>query len=129
MGSKEDVPVHRILVVDAEAESRERYRDELECEGFAVATAADADEALRLVRTWGPHLAVLDVRLGRDSGLDLLRRVLQVRGSLHTILVSSSPGYRDDFTSWLADAFLDKSPDSSQLVAKVHELLLRSEAV
>ena len=37
--------------------------------------------------------------------------------------MSANPGYRDDFTAWLADAFLDKTPDTVPLTAKVRELL------
>jgi DNA-binding response OmpR family regulator len=114
----------KILVVDREPDTRERYRTGLEAAGYTVATATESAEALRLVSEWEPDLAVLDVRLGPESGLDLLRHVLELRHSLATILVSANPGYRDDFASWLADAFLDKSPDPTDLTSKVRELLV-----
>ena len=114
----------KILLVDREQETRERYCSELRHAGFIVATATHSSEALRLVQEWSPDLAVLDVRLGEESGLDLLRHMLEVRHSLATILVSASPGYRDDFSSWLADAFIDKTLDASVLASKVHELLV-----
>ena len=87
--------------------------------------ARDLD-VVRRVEALTPHtlcLAVLDVRLGRESGLDLLRHVLEVRRTLATILVSANPGYRDDFAAWLADAFLDKTHDPLPLTVKVGELL------
>lgn len=116
--------MQRILVVDAEPETRELYRSELEVEGFEVAIARDHAEALRLADSWQPDLAVLDVRPGPEFGLDLLRHLIESRRSLRTILVSRYPGYRDDFVSWLADAFLDKHEgDATELKDRVHELL------
>jgi DNA-binding response OmpR family regulator len=116
--------MYKILVVDRDAKTREGYRSGLVSAGFTVCTATTRAEALKLVTEWKPDLAVLDVRLGEESGLDLLRQVLDVRQSLTTILVSESPGYRDDFVSWLADAFIDKTPDPSSLTSKVRELLV-----
>lgn len=113
----------RILIVDREPETRERVRADLVAGGYLVRTATDSSEALRLVREWNPDLAILDVRLGPESGLDLLRHVLELRRDLSTILVSAFPGYRDDFTAWLADAFLDKSVDPAPVTAKVREIL------
>lgn len=117
------VIVHRILVVDDEADIRELYRCELEDEGFEVETAANSAHAALLVDEWSPQLVVIDVRLGCENGLDLLRQLVEKRRDLSTILLSAYPGYKDDFSSWLADAFLTKSGDTSELKNKVHELL------
>jgi len=113
----------KILVVDHDTETREQFRRELEADGFDVRTATESTTATQLVQEWDPQLAVLDVRLGDESGLDLLRHLLEMRRSLSTILVSAYPGYRDDFAAWLADAFLDKYGDVAVLKDKVHELL------
>ena len=115
--------MYKVLLVDGEPESREAYRASLAAAGYAVETATDSAAALQVVKDWEPDLAVLDVRLGRESGLDLLRHVLEVRRTLATILVSANPGYRDDFAAWLADAFLDKTHDPLPLTVKVGELL------
>jgi CheY-like chemotaxis protein len=116
--------MQRILLIDAEAATRELYRSQLEVDGFEVATATNHAEALRLATSWEPDLAVVDVRPGPEFGLDLLRHLVESRRSLRTILVSRYPGYRDDFASWLADAFLDKREgDATELKDRVHELL------
>jgi CheY-like chemotaxis protein len=121
--------MQRILLVDSEAASRDLYRSALEVDGFEVATAGDHAEALRLARSWKPDLAVLDVRPGPEFGLDLLRHLVESQRSLRTILVTRYPGYRDDFASWLADAFLDKrEDDASELKNRVHELLASGDS-
>ncbi len=120
--------MRRILVVDSEPLCREAYRSELESEGFLVTATADHAEALKLATTWEPDLAVLDVRPGPESGLDLLRHMVEANTSLRTILVSRYPGYRDDFSSWLADAFLLKSEsDASEVRDRVQEILAEAE--
>jgi DNA-binding response OmpR family regulator len=113
----------RVLVVDCDPNTRDLYCRELAAAGFDVRFAADGAGALRLLRDWDPQLAVLDARLGDESGLDLLRHLLEVRNTLATILVSTNPGYRDDFVSWLADAFLLKRLDASELVARAQQLI------
>lgn len=115
--------MQRILVVDDEPAVCALYRRELEDEGFEVATAGDSDSAMHLVQSWDPQLVVLDVRLGAENGLDLLRRVNELRRDLPTILLSAYAGYKDDFASWLADAFVIKSSDTSELKQAVADLL------
>lgn len=111
----------RILVVDDDPSVRLLYELDLQDAGYDVATASDIEGAEELLQAWQPHVLVLDVRLGQDNGLDLLRRIGS--GTIRTILVSGYPGYRDDFTTWLADAFLMKSVDVGELVRTVDELL------
>ena len=115
--------MYRILVVDDDPGIRSLYRLELEDAGHEVRTAAGGSDALLLACRWAPDLAVLDIKLGEENGLDLLRRLCDLQPRLLTLLVSGYPGYRDDFTSWLADAFLTKSVDPSQLVRTVQDLL------
>jgi DNA-binding NtrC family response regulator len=115
--------MQRILIVDDEPSIRSLYQLEFEDSGFDVRTAADSESALRLVRDWSPHLVVLDVRLGDECGLDLLRRMVELRPELRSVIVTAYAGYKDDFASWLADAFLPKSQDLGELRHTVSELL------
>jgi len=115
--------MQRILVVDDALSIRSLYQLELEDLGFDVRTASDSAGALRLVRDWKPDLVVLDLRLGDECGLDLLRRMVEERPQLRTVIVTAYPGYKDDFASWLADAFLDKEADCARLRHTVLELM------
>jgi DNA-binding response OmpR family regulator len=110
-------------MVDDEASIRELYRRELEDEGFEVEAAASSEQAMRLLREWNPDLVVLDVKLGSENGLDLLRRIVETRHDLPTVLLSAYTGYKDDFSSWLADAFVMKSGDTTPFKETVHRLL------
>jgi DNA-binding response OmpR family regulator len=113
----------RILIVDDEVNIRKLYKSELEDEGYVVATAASGVEALQLLREQSPDLVILDIKLEQENGLDFLRHMMDMRPSLSVILNSGYSTYKDDFTSWLADAYLVKSGDTSELKEKVRELL------
>lgn len=114
--------MYRILIVDDEPDIRELYRLELEDAGFEVETAANSTQAMSLVQHWSPDLVALDIKLGEENGLDLLRQIVDAR-AVPTILMSGYPGYKDNFTSWLADAFLTKSGDTTEFREKIVELL------
>jgi DNA-binding response OmpR family regulator len=112
-----------ILLVDDDPAIRDLYRRELEDLGYSVVTANDRTSALEAAATTSPRLAVLDIRLAQESGLDLLRELLE-HCRLQTILLTAYGSYRDDFSSWLADAFVLKSSDTSELKHTVNRLLV-----
>ncbi|HKJ71023.1 MAG TPA: sigma-54 dependent transcriptional regulator [Gammaproteobacteria bacterium] len=64
----------RILVVDDEAEIRSVLEETLSEEGYAVALAANADEADHQVRSGSPDLVLLDIWMPGVDGMELLRR-------------------------------------------------------
>jgi len=61
-----------VLVVDDEADLRELVRINLSLDGHRVLLAADGDEALRVVHDEAPDVIVLDVRMPRRDGWDVL---------------------------------------------------------
>jgi len=65
----------KILVVDDEPGVVEIVRVNLECEGYDVHEALDGQEGWDKVRSEEPDLVVLDVRMPRMSGLELLERI------------------------------------------------------
>lgn len=67
----------RILLVDDHAIVREGFKRLFDGDGgfCVVAEAGDAASALDAARRLRPDIAVLDLSLGGDSGLELLRRI------------------------------------------------------
>lgn len=61
-------PGRRILVVDDEPVIVRLMEFVLEKQGYTVRTAADGDEALRVVGEYQPDLIVLDVMMPRKDG-------------------------------------------------------------
>jgi CheY-like chemotaxis protein len=64
-----------ILVVDDNAMNLKLARVLLTADGYVVETAADAEEALRVLDTFTPRLILLDIQLPGMDGLELTRRL------------------------------------------------------
>jgi DNA-binding response OmpR family regulator len=115
----------RLLVIDDEGDIRHLYAAELEEEGHEVCTAGNSGDALELLRTREFDLVVLDIQLDQESGLELLQKIAKERGQLPVILCTAFSSYRDDFSSWLADAYVVKSSDLQELKNQVRQILAR----
>jgi DNA-binding NtrC family response regulator len=70
-------PKLRILVVDDEPDILTLLRHRLEQLGYAVSTAANGPEALRKIASEPPALVLLDLKLPRMSGLEVLKQIKQ----------------------------------------------------
>lgn len=112
-----------ILVVDDDDAIRMLIEMELTEEGYRVLTAANAQDALKLVKSEQLDLVVLDIRMPGMDGLEALPRILGLKEGLKVILNTAYSQYQESFMSWAADAYIIKSADLSELKAKVKELL------
>jgi DNA-binding response OmpR family regulator len=110
-----------VLLVDDDATSVAACTELLACEGCRVLTASSGAQALACVAREHPDLAVMETRIGRESGLEYLSRMKALDSSLHVILYTDQWCYRDDFTSWLADAYLLKERGADALQNAVRE--------
>lgn len=113
----------KLLVVDDEKNIRRLYESELRREGYEVETAESAEEALELIENDPPDLVVLDIRLEGMDGIDCLRTIMERRRDLPVILNSAYSTYKQDFASWMADAYVVKSADLTELKDKIREVL------
>jgi two-component system response regulator AtoC len=86
--------MRRVLVVDDEENLRLVLRTLLKRQGYEVETAANGDEALGLVDTFGPDVILTDVRMPKMGGLDLLS-TLKAKGNEATVIVMSAYGSLD----------------------------------
>ncbi|HEY2784009.1 MAG TPA: sigma-54 dependent transcriptional regulator [Fimbriiglobus sp.] len=81
-----------LLVVDDDASLRRTLRTTLEAEGHRVAEAATGGQALDAVRSSSLDLAFLDLRLGKDKGLDVLPALLDAAPGLHVVIFTAFVG-------------------------------------
>ena len=79
----------RILVVDDEKEVCEVTKKFLERKQYQVFTACDTQGALEGLQKSRPQLVLLDIRLGGESGLDLLKKVRELDKEVKVIMVSA----------------------------------------
>ncbi len=112
-----------VLVVDDEESYRQALAAGLAREGFAVETAADAHEALRLFHRVHPDLVLLDIMLPDQSGTELCQR-MRAMAPVPIIMVTA----RDSEV----DVVLGLELGASDYVAKpfrLRELVARMRAV
>jgi DNA-binding response OmpR family regulator len=79
----------RVLVVDDEPDAVELLQEFLTSKGYEVTTASDGEEALRKVKSERPHLILLDVRMPKMNGLEVLRQVRQIDKEVGVIMVTA----------------------------------------
>ncbi len=113
----------KILVVEDEEGLRLLYREELEAEGYEVITARNGKEAIQELDKGKPDLIILDIVMPVMDGMETLGKILGKDRKIPIILNTSYSGYREDFMSWAADAYVTKSSDLEELKTKVKELL------
>ena len=77
----------KILVVDDEKKICETLKEVLEEEGYSVETANSANEALK-INLFNIDTAVVDIRIGADDGIALLRQIKEIRPALPVIMIT-----------------------------------------
>ncbi len=120
----------RILVVEDEEAIGHLLTYNLEKEGFAVAVARDADEALVAIGESKPDLAILDWMLPGTSGIELCRqlRARQATREIPVIMLTAR-GEEEDRVRGLdvgADDYVTKPFSMSELVARMRAVLRRT---
>jgi DNA-binding NtrC family response regulator len=113
----------RLLVVDDEANIRLLYTEELTDEGYEVVTAGSISEATERLQEGAFDLAVLDIKLKNESGIELLQQLVKDRHDMPVILCSAFSCYKDDFSAWLADGYVVKSGDLTELKHEIARVL------
>ncbi len=78
----------RVLIVDDEPDAVEVLRAFLTAKGYEVLAASNGEDALRRVKEDRPHLILLDARMPKMNGLDVLRQVRQVDHEVGVIMVA-----------------------------------------
>lgn len=121
----------KILIVDDEPETLEIVEFNLKQAGFATATAADGDEALRKVKAAAPALIVLDLMLPGIDGLEIcktLRRDPATAG-IPVIMLTAKATELDRVLGLElgADDYLTKPFSPRELVLRVKKLLERGQ--
>lgn len=111
--------MNKILVVDDNLAIRMLYTEELIEEGYEVVSHDGGKELMDVLKRETPDLLVLDIKLGKDSGLDLLQNIRNTYDDLPVILCTAYPDFKYDLKSIGADYYVLKSSDLSDLKLKV----------
>ena len=100
----------------------------LEAEGFEVRTYTDGDEALRGLTSKPVDLAVLDIKMPRMDGMELLSRLRQTSG-MPVIFLTSKDDEVDEVLGLRmgADDYIKKPFSQRLLIERIRALLRREQ--
>ena len=114
----------RVLIVDDSALVRERLAVRIaEIPGVRfVEQAADGDVALSAIERTAPDVVVLDIKLPRVSGFEVLSTLNSRGSSLAVIVLTNHPEYRKHALHQGAAYFFDKATQIDALCAQLHAM-------
>jgi DNA-binding response OmpR family regulator len=121
----------RVLVAEDDAGLRSVLERGLQESGYTVDAVGDGELALRFLDTYEYEVAILDWRMPKVSGLEVIQR-LRRRGSALPVLMLTARDRAQDRVTGLdegADDYLVKPFDFSELLARVRALQRRGEAL
>ena len=87
MARTSDSPI-RLLAIDDEPESLEIIQDTLSQPDLEVLTSTDPEDGWRMIRRSHPEIVLLDLRMPKVSGMELLDRIVEFDPGIDVILVT-----------------------------------------
>jgi two-component system response regulator RegA len=111
-----------ILVVDDDPTLTKHLVRSFATRGYSAVGANDYESAMECVAERAPDYAVLDLMLGRDSGLDLVRDVMRAAPAAHVVVLT---GYGSIATAVRAirlgaKDYLSKPANAEDLLRSFH---------
>ncbi len=112
-----------ILLVEDDKNQRLLYEQELRFEGYGIVTAADGKDALKKVKEQPPDIIIMDIDLPKMEGIEAMGRIISKHKGIPIIIHTAYSSYKDNYMSWIADAYIVKSSDLTELKNKIKKLL------
>jgi len=113
-----------VLIIDDDEVFHQRLRRAFEKRGWEAQVAASGTEAMVLARQTGPDLAIVDLRLPSESGLDVVRSLRELDSTIAIVVLT---GYGSIATAMEAvrrgaNHYLSKPVDVDQILAVYGEI-------
>lgn len=120
----------KVLLVDDELELVSALSERLSLRGMDADWTTSSDEAFLMAENKQYDLAVLDLKMPKVSGLDLMRRLRDVYPEMKFIFLTGHAS-EEDFKTCTAEPevahYLIKPLDIELLVEKINEVLKKTE--
>ncbi|MDY6880663.1 MAG: response regulator [Desulfatiglans sp.] len=79
----------RILVVDDDRDFLDSLTDILKQQGYTVKKADSVSSANQAINDFDSHVALVDLRLGRSNGMDLIGHLMEMRPDILCLIVTA----------------------------------------
>ena len=119
-----------VLVVDDDRVLLNALERDLAARGLIVFAAESAERAIEIARERKPECALVDLCIGDESGIDLLRELRHVVPDLLVLLLSGHGAVQNVVDSFHGGAvdFLQKPIGGKQLLEAIERAALRAQA-
>ena len=119
----------RILIVEDDLTIQTQLKNLLSGNGYEVGVVSDFSKVIEQVKTFAPHLVLLDIKLPGSNGFDICSQI-RAFSDLPIIFVTSSNTDMDELNSIMlgGDAFITKPYNTAILLAKIASLLRKRTA-
>ena len=121
--TKGGAKMNKILVIDDDQGVQMLYSDELTDEGYNVVTCGDGSRLMEFIKKERPDLVVMDMKLGKYDGVNLLQDIRNAFDQLPVIMCTAYPSVRHDLKSIAVEDYVLKSSDLSELKLKIGKAL------
>ena len=121
----------RVLVAEDDEGLRSVLARGLSENGYTVDTTSDGEQALLYLSTYEYEVAIVDWRMPKVTGLEVVQRLRQQGSSLPVLMLTARDASADRVTGLDegADDYLVKPFDFGELLARLRALQRRGEAV
>ncbi|MEI8341337.1 MAG: response regulator transcription factor [Verrucomicrobiota bacterium] len=117
----------KILLVDDHPLVREWLTNLINQEQDLVVSGAaeSSTQALQMIQQEAPHLAVIDITLGEDSGIDLIKEIKKLHPEVKLIVLSmhSESLYAERALRAGAGGYVIKKESTSRIIEAIHQVL------
>jgi len=117
----------RILVVDDEEALRYLLSSELAAEGYEVETAGDGDEAIESIKQKDYDVVLLDIKMTRVDGFEVLRFIKQNKPEIKVIMLTAYADVKNAIEALKLGAsdFVSKPYDLEDILTSINRALGR----
>jgi DNA-binding NtrC family response regulator len=121
----------KLLIVDDERAIRRTLKEILEFEGYQLDEAEDGEQALQKIRAQHFDLVLMDVKMPKRDGLEVLGIVSQEQPELPVVMISGHGNIETavEATKLGAYDFIEKPPDLNRLLVTLRNAVDRSKLV
>jgi DNA-binding NtrC family response regulator len=114
-----------ILVVDDEDALRTALTLELTAKGYTVDTASDGDEAIAFIQIKTFDLVILDIKMARVQGMDVLKYIKSNFPAIKVIMLTAFADLKNamDSKKYGADDFISKPYDIEDILMAIEDVI------
>jgi len=121
----------KILIVDDEEVIRETLKDILKNENYDLEEAKEGQEALNLVKNNKFDCVLLDIKMPKMDGIEVLEKALEINPDVPIIMITGHGNEETAFEAAKKGAydFINKPPDLNRLLLTIRNALDKSDLI